>query len=68
MEFYSRQEDCKKLHESAAAFEFTRRLKKLFDCLKSHRPRHFRNNEAEHIAVRIEHVRHEVPFCTTDEV
>ncbi|KAH9376284.1 hypothetical protein HPB48_015016 [Haemaphysalis longicornis] len=51
MEFYSEQEDCKKLHGSAATSEFTRTLNKLFDCLNSRRPDHVRFNEAQHIAV-----------------
>ncbi|XP_075737349.1 uncharacterized protein LOC142776906 [Rhipicephalus microplus] len=51
MEFYSEQEDCKKLHGSAATSQFTRTLNKLFDCLNSRRPDHVRFNEAQHIAV-----------------
>ncbi|KAL3197598.1 hypothetical protein MRX96_044865 [Rhipicephalus microplus] len=51
MEFYSEQEDCKKLHGSAATSQFTRTLNKLFDCLNSWRPDHVRFNEAQHIAV-----------------
>ncbi|KAH6926646.1 hypothetical protein HPB50_020845 [Hyalomma asiaticum] len=51
MEFYSEQEDCKKLHGSAATSQFTRTLNKLFDCLNSCRPDHVRFNEAQHIAV-----------------
>ncbi|KAH9385045.1 hypothetical protein HPB48_027084 [Haemaphysalis longicornis] len=50
MEFYSEQEDCKKLHGSAATSQFTRTLNKLFDCLNSRRPDHVRFNEAQHIA------------------
>ncbi|KAH8025988.1 hypothetical protein HPB51_015293 [Rhipicephalus microplus] len=53
MEFYSEQENCKKLHGSAVTSEFTRTLHKLFDCLNSRRPDHVRFNEAQHIAVRI---------------
>ncbi|KAL3189720.1 hypothetical protein MRX96_021185 [Rhipicephalus microplus] len=53
VEFYSKQEDCKKLHGSTATSEFTRTLNKLFDCLNSRRPDHVRFNEAQHIAVRI---------------
>ncbi|KAH8033710.1 hypothetical protein HPB51_015546 [Rhipicephalus microplus] len=51
MEFYSEQEDCKKLHGSAATSQFTRTLNKLFDCLNSRGPDHVRFNEAQHIAV-----------------
>ncbi|KAL3210770.1 hypothetical protein MRX96_052129 [Rhipicephalus microplus] len=51
IEFYSEQEDCKKLHGSAATSQFTRTLNKLFDCLNSRRPDHVRFNEAQHIAV-----------------
>ncbi|XP_075725820.1 uncharacterized protein LOC142767629 [Rhipicephalus microplus] len=51
MEFYSEQENCKKLHGSAATSEFTRTLKKLFDCLNSRRPDHVQFNEAQYIAV-----------------
>ncbi|KAL3252132.1 hypothetical protein MRX96_054941 [Rhipicephalus microplus] len=51
MEFYSEQEDCKKLHGSAATSQFTRTFNKLFDCLNSRRPDHVRFNEAQHIAV-----------------
>lgn len=52
LEFYSRQDVCKELHDSKATAAFTRRMNGLFDCLNSRRPEHVQYNEAEHIAVR----------------
>ncbi|KAH6922948.1 hypothetical protein HPB50_020310 [Hyalomma asiaticum] len=53
MEFYCKQETCKKLHNSSATSGFTRWMSKLIDCLNSRRPEHVKYNEAEHIAVTL---------------
>ncbi|KAL3246964.1 hypothetical protein MRX96_057318 [Rhipicephalus microplus] len=56
LEFYSRQDVCKELHDSKATAAFTRRMNGLFDCLNSRRPEHVQYNEAEHIATLKENV------------
>ncbi|KAL3213263.1 hypothetical protein MRX96_035544, partial [Rhipicephalus microplus] len=50
MEFYSKQEGCQKLHNSAGTYDFTKQMNDLFDCLNSRRPQDVQYNEAEHIA------------------
>ncbi|KAL3179591.1 hypothetical protein MRX96_037973 [Rhipicephalus microplus] len=50
MEFYSKQEGCQKLHNSAGTYDFTKPMNDLFDCLNSRRPQDVQYNEAEHIA------------------
>ncbi|KAH8033298.1 hypothetical protein HPB51_009409 [Rhipicephalus microplus] len=44
LEFYSRQDVCKELHDSKATAAFTRRMNGLFDCLNSRRPEHVQCN------------------------
>ncbi|KAL3218926.1 hypothetical protein MRX96_031286 [Rhipicephalus microplus] len=56
LEFYSRQDVCKELHDSKATVAFTRRMNGLFDCLNSRRPEHVQYKEAEHIATLKENV------------
>ncbi|KAK8767170.1 hypothetical protein V5799_006046 [Amblyomma americanum] len=56
MEFYSKKEKCKQLHESAATSNFARRMNKLFDCLNSRRPENVRYDEADHIATLKENI------------
>ncbi|XP_077552579.1 uncharacterized protein LOC144167061 [Haemaphysalis longicornis] len=56
LEFYSRQDMCKELHDSKATAAFTRRMNGLFDCLNSRRPQHVQYNEAEHIVTLKENV------------
>ncbi|KAL3192662.1 hypothetical protein MRX96_058883 [Rhipicephalus microplus] len=50
MKFYSKQQGCQKLHNSAGTYNFTKQMNDLFDCLNSRRPQDVQYNEAEHIA------------------
>ncbi|KAL3202244.1 hypothetical protein MRX96_042620 [Rhipicephalus microplus] len=64
MEFYSKQEGCQKLHNSAGTYDFTKQMNDLFDCLNSRRPQDVQYNEAEHIATLKANIKWLEDCCT----
>ncbi|KAL3196342.1 hypothetical protein MRX96_001677 [Rhipicephalus microplus] len=64
MEFYSKQEGCQKLHNSAGTYDFTKQINDLFDCLNSRRPQDVQYNEAEHIATLKANIKWLEDCCT----
>ncbi|KAL3261417.1 hypothetical protein MRX96_000026 [Rhipicephalus microplus] len=64
MEFYSKQEGCQKLHNSAGTYDFTKQMNDLFDCLNSRRPQDVQYNEAEHIATLKTNIKWLEDCCT----
>ncbi|KAL3191906.1 hypothetical protein MRX96_059410 [Rhipicephalus microplus] len=64
MEFYSKQEGCQKLHNSAGTYDFTKQMNNLFDCLNSRRPQDVQYNEAEHIATLKANIKWLEDCCT----
>ncbi|XP_077550764.1 uncharacterized protein LOC144164043 [Haemaphysalis longicornis] len=64
MEFYSKQEGCQKLHNSAGTYDFTKQMNDLFDCLNSRRPQDVQYNEAEHIATLKANIKWLMDCCT----
>nr|XP_037289777.1 uncharacterized protein LOC119184074 [Rhipicephalus microplus] len=64
MEFYSKQEGCQKLHNSAGTYDFRKQMNDLFDCLNSRRPQDVQYNEAEHIATLKANIKWLEDCCT----